>query len=555
MKYVQALMFCCLAGVVAAQPPDVSQSVASPEPAPATEEESVEAAYERAIEETSAGETHRGTLLDEDEHVRRAVTIIETHLKDRAEPVEPPGADMLILDLRQCVAKALAQNAQVRVAEEEVRAARARIGQANAQRLPQVKGAFAVTHTEYNEREQSPLTSLMSGGAGGFGGLGGFGGGTGDPLIDFGLPIALGVGGSILGQKLTPDLTPDDTLQTTQITVSQVLYAGGQIRAAVKASEYLAQSEEWKKAAKLAEIEYAAKQAYYDALLADALVRVAEGSVRTFKRNLSDAQQMYDVGMISHYEVTRAKTELGARQADLVAATNGRKLALAGLRRILFVPQDTPVELKPEFDWRPPTASVTELVATAYDQRPEIRALQNGILAAEEDLNRVKGEYKPRIGASADYKNTQGGSVSVPDGWTFTVGAEWELAAGGRRKHERLESRARLDSLKHQLADVERLVELDVTQAYIQIQDAMAKVDSERGTVELAREGLRLAELRFEEGVGTQSEILDAELALTNAETKLIQALRDYAVSNAALERATGDNWFAKEGLGDFPDN
>jgi outer membrane protein TolC len=72
----------------------------------------------------------------------------------------------------------------------------------------------------------------------------------------------------------------------------------------------------------------------------------------------------------------------------------------------------------------------------------------------------------------------------------------------------------------------------------------MAKVDSERGTVELATEGLRLAELRFQEGVGTQSEVLDAELALTNAETSLIQALREYAVANASLEKAAGLSWF-----------
>lgn len=107
-----------------------------------------------------------------------------------------------------------------------------------------------------------------------------------------------------------------------------------------------------------------------------------------------------------------------------------------------------------------------------------------------------------------------------------------------------LEARAQVTSLEHQLADLERLVELDVTQAHISIQDAMAKMESERGNVTLAQEGLRLAELRFQEGVGTQSEILDAELALTNAQSSLFQALREYAVANAALERATGNSWW-----------
>ncbi len=494
----------------------------------------------------------RPTVLDDNKPVQRAVEVILSHVE--ATPVKDTSSakDALRLDLKGCVQKALDQNAQIQVAHDELRAARARIGQARSAMFPQINGSFAVTHTEMNEREQNGLMSLLGGGTGGIGGLGSFGigglgGVTGDPLIDVGLPILLGVGGSVIGKKFTPKLTPDDTLEITQVTFSQVLYAGGQIRAAVKASEYLAQSQEWKKAATMAEVEFAAKQAYYDVLLTDALVNVAEGSVRTFERNLSDAQQMYDVGMISHYEVTRAKTELGARKADLVNAQNARRLALANLHRILYIPQEVPIELTPVFDWEPPSDPIDALISKAYEQRPEVKALQQAILAAEENLRRVKGEYKPKIGLNADYKNTQGGGVSIQDGWTFSVGAQWELLAGGRRRFERVESQAQIDNLKHQLADVEKLIELDVTRAHIQIQDAMAKVQSEKGTVELAQEGLRLAELRFKEGVGTQTEVLQAELALTSAETKLIQALRDYAVASASLERAVGDNWFAKD--------
>ena len=64
----------------------------------------------------------------------------------------------------------------------------------------------------------------------------------------------------------------------------------------------------------------------------------------------------------------------------------------------------------------------------------------------------------------------------------------------------------------------------------------------ERGTRELVKEGLRLAELRFRKA-GTQTETLDAELALTSADTALVQALRDYAVANSSLERAIGKSW------------
>jgi outer membrane protein TolC len=326
-----------------------------------------------------------------------------------------------------------------------------------------------------------------------------------------------------------------------------VLYAGGRIRAAIDAAKYLTDSQEWQKAATLAQVEFDAKRGFYDVLLVSALVEVAAESVRTFERNLTDAQQMFEVGMISNFEVLRAKTELGARKSELVAAKNALRLAEANLRRVLFLPEDTILELEASIDWRPSDTPVETYVDRALDNRPEIIVLEKSIAAAEKQVRGAWGQYLPRVGFQAEYSNTDNGGLATPDGWTFSVGAQYDIYAGGKRKYDVLEARSQVTSLEHQLADLERLVELDVTQAHISIQDAMAKMESERGTVTLAQEGLRLAELRFQEGVGTQSEILDAELALTNAQSSLFRALREYAVANAALERAMGSSWWREK--------
>ncbi len=412
---------------------------------------------------------------------------------------EAPSGNALLLDVRQCVEMALAQNARVMVADEDVAAAHARTGQARAQFMPQVKASSG-----YQRTNQPEL-------------------------------------GGMLG-KLVPmsALTGDEEMRSDQLSISQVLFAGGQIRAAVKASKYLAESQEWQRQATLDALAYDAKQAYYDCLLAQALVQVAEESVITFQRHLTDAEQMFDVGMISQFEVLRAKTELGARKADAVAARNIERLALVNLRRVLFVPQDTEVRLVGELAWVELTATVQELVEDAWSRRPEVRALEAGIAASEQNVRRTRGQYLPRVAAGAEWTNLDGGGQMVPEGWTYTIGGEWELFSGLRRKNEVAEAKASLRSLEYQLEDVKRLVELDVNSAYIQVQDAIAKIRSEKGTVALGTEGLRLAELRFQEGVGTQAEILDAQLALTNAQTGLDHALREYAVAHAALEKALG---------------
>ncbi len=339
----------------------------------------------------------------------------------------------------------------------------------------------------------------------------------------------------------------EDDFRTDKVELNQVLYAGGQIRAAIDASKYLAESQEWKQTATLAELEYQAKQAFYDAAATEALVSVAEASVKSFERNLSDAQQMLDVGMVSNFEVLRSKTELGNREASLVSARNAQRLSQANLRRIIAVPQDTVLHLEPKLDFLPYTPDKNELIAYANDHRPEIQSLKKGIEAAKADLDRVRGQYMPSAGANIQWQNVDNGGYTQPDGWTFSVAGQWDIYAGGKRKHEKVEAKARLDSLDGQLRDLEALVELDITRSIIQIRDAMARIASEKGNTKLAEEGLRLAELRFQEGVGKQSETLDAELALTTAKRGLVQGLRDMAVANATLERAIGKSWMQSD--------
>ena len=425
--------------------------------------------------------------------------------------VDADETDALTLDLRQCVEMALAQNAQVLVSQDDVDAARARVGQARSGLLPQVKTQVAFAHVD-------------------------------------GLESSIG---GIVGNLFASGLLPDKDTRTDKFSVSQVLFAGGQIRAAIQAADYLATSQQWQRQAILNELEFQTKQSYYACLLTRAIVRVADGSVKTFQRHLDDAKQMLDVGLISNFEVLRAKTEVGARQSDLVAAKNAQRLALVNLHRILALPQDQPFRLVGTPGMAPVETALDELLEQAYQNRPELLALDKAILAAERNVRRVKGQFLPRAAATADWTNTDGGGQSMPDGWTVALGLEWDLYTGGRRKHEMAEAKAQQKKLEHQRDDVKRLIELDVRRSYILMEDALAKIREEKGTVDLGREGCRLAQLRFQEGVGTQTETLDAELALTGAETALVRALNEYAVALASIEKATAQSWVAPESATD----
>lgn len=421
------------------------------------------------------------------------------------QPEDEPATEPLVLTAQSSVEMALRNSPGVLSAGEDVLGAWARRGQAVSAFFPTLTASVA-----YSFQEDA-------------------GGNFGENFIT----ELVAPGGADVKEITRRD----------QFSVQQVLFAGGQRIAALRASKYLAQSEGWQRSATLDSIEFQAKQAYYDCLLAQALVQVAMHSVVTFERHRADAQQKLDVGLASRFEVLRAETELGSRQADLVESENRRRLAYANLRRILAVSQDRTLLLADAITWIPVASTPGELAARASESRPELRSLQGAIAAAQQDVKRARGQYLPRAVATAEFTNSAEAGQFIIDGWTASLGAQWDIFSGGRRQFEISEARSRVRSLEHQLAEVELLVELEVRQAYIQVQDAIAKIEREQGNVELAREGQRLAALRFQEGVGTQADVLDAELALTNSETQLVLALRDYAVAHAAVDRSVGRSW------------
>lgn len=410
--------------------------------------------------------------------------------------------ETLALDLARCVDLAIAQNAQVLVADTEVALRESQTGQAQARRRPEVKAQWAYTYVDGLDQE------------------------IGRPVVQ----RLIGVDG----------YAPDKGTITTGLTVTQVLYAGGQIDAAIKASQYLAASESWRAEAVRAEIAYQARTAYHDALLAHAIVHVATEALTVFERHLADTEALESEGVVTPFEVRRAQTEVGARRADLASAEAAAQLADLNIRRLLALPDDQPLTYDRDLPHDVVSNPAADLKMRAKEQRPELRALADALAASHQQARAVKGKYLPQAAASVSWVNVDHGGQVLPDGWQVSVGAQWDLYLGGQRKHEQGEVRARTSGLKLQHADLERLVALDVEQALIRLHEGTVAMKTGQENVGLAAESVRLAKLRYQEGFGTQTEIIDSALVHTQAKTTLVQAIHDYYVAYASLQKALG---------------
>ena len=417
-----------------------------------------------------------------------------------------------VLDEAACVSLALQGNPQVGAAEETAVAAEARVNQARAARLPQVKADAAYTYID-------------------------------------GLPVDLYSGGAL--GFLAPGVSAEKWSLTGGVALEQVIFAGGRLQAAQAASTYLAKSEAWKTEATRQEIAFAAVRAYHDTRLAAALAQVAADRAQAYERHLSDAKNAFDVGLVAQFQVLRAESESGARASEQTAAASRASLAGLNLLRTLGLPQDTPFTLAEPGPPAPVEGALEDYLLKAQEQRPELRALDSALAAAAAQVRAQQGQYLPQAGAQLRYDDFDGGVSVTPKGWSVNVGLQWELFTSGRRKAEVAEARAQERNLEYQRADVAQLVELDVRQAWLRIEDANAQAASEEKNVALAEEGMRLAELRFQEGLGTQGELLDADVALNAARVQLARAHREQAVARAALRKAVGNDPMPAEAEGE----
>ncbi len=337
-----------------------------------------------------------------------------------------------------------------------------------------------------------------------------------------------------------------EALANGSIAVQQVIYAGGKIAAGIRATGHLTDAERLQQQAALTDVALEATRAYYQSLLAKAIVRVARESAENFESHLADANKALEVGAVSRFEVIRAQTELTSRKADLLKANSADDVATLNLRRLTGIEGEGPIYLEPDwFTAALPTEAVESLIEEALANRPELNALGKSIEAAEEQVNVKKADSRPQVAGLMQYQYIEGGGEAIPRGLAATVGVRWDWYTGGRVKNQVLEAKSQVRQLQHQRNEAERAVKLDVQQSYLRSKEAAQRILMQFATVRLAEEAQSLADLRFKQGVGTQTETLDADLALAQARTALVQALGDYFLAQADLSKASGRGWQA----------
>jgi outer membrane protein TolC len=283
------------------------------------------------------------------------------------------------------------------------------------------------------------------------------------------------------------------------------------------------------------------KQTYYGVLQTLALIKVAEDTLVQSDKRLEQAKGFYQAGTRPKIDVTNAEVNLANVQLALIRAKNNYQVARVNLNNAMGLREDLNFAVEEASEFKPRGIALQEILHSAYARRPEILQIKARQRSQEASVELARSGYYPTISGNASnlYRTDRPPRDFVWD-WSFGATLTVPIFSGFSTPNQIAEAKANLKNLEAQEETLRQNIRLEAEQAYLSLKEAMERIAVTEKSVAQAKENYDLASGRYQVGVGQPLEITDAEVLLANARANYIQALYDYKVAEARIDKAMG---------------
>jgi outer membrane protein len=331
------------------------------------------------------------------------------------------------------------------------------------------------------------------------------------------------------------------------LNLSQNLFAGGRIAAQVDAATAARRRADIQLASTRAQLVLEVARAYYDAALADRLVDISEATLAQVEETLRQVTLARQVGNQPEFELLRAQVTRDNQRPVLIQRRAERELAYTRLRLLLSLPAQLPLALTTPLNDAAPVpvarfASNPNLLGdTVTLNRAPVRQARESIAAQEAQVKVARAQRLPTVSLVSSW-----GRVGYPTGtfpaWgdfatNWTVGAQMSvpLFTGGRIRGDQMVAEASLLEARALFEQTRSLAELDTRTAVLQLEAARAQWQASAGTVEQASRAYQIAEIRYREGLSTQTELNESRILLRQSQANRALAARDLQIAQVRV--------------------
>ena len=281
------------------------------------------------------------------------------------------------------------------------------------------------------------------------------------------------------------------------------------------------------------------KQAYYGMLQAmQSKIAYAETVVQ-FSRHLDQARRFYEVGTKPRIDVTNAEVDLSQARLNLLKADNALRIARISLNNAMGVPDAPAYEVNDSTAYQDYPMDLATALARGYAARGDLASATAKREAAERSIDLARTGYYPVLSGSAGY-GWSGQEFPLDKQWTVGAALNFPLFSGFLTRSQVEEARANLETARANEEHIRQGIRFDVEQAFSNLTESRERIVLTELTVRQAKENRELAQGRYAAGVGNTIEVTDALVLEINAKTAHINALSDYRLAIASLEKAFG---------------
>jgi outer membrane protein TolC len=423
-------------------------------------------------------------------------------------PLVGGGQPLTLLD---AVRRSLEQNLTVRQAALQVAIARSQVSQALAGLWPTVQ--IIGSNTQTSPGSNQFLNGTIS------------------------IPSA-GITGASFNAVLPASVTPAwDVRGDIQYT----LYSGNAVQDQVAISRANLRAQESAFAATASQTVLSVRQAYYNYVQSEGQVAAAQRAVDASQEDVRVTQAQVRVGTSPQFNLLQAQVQLATAQRNLTQAKAAAVLAEQQLAAVVNLPISTAINATTPMGLPTPPQDVEALVKQGLSNRPEIAQAQANIQSAQAAVDLAAAGLRPNVtvfGGPAAVSNNL--LTNTPIIWTGTIQMTLTVFDGGLTRAKVEQARQQLNLARVQLEQTQQTVEEQVRAAYLNLQQAAESLTSAQTGLVAAQEALRIANVRFQAGVGTQLDVVTEIQNLASAEAAVVQAQFQYNLALAQIDQAVG---------------
>ena len=327
------------------------------------------------------------------------------------------------------------------------------------------------------------------------------------------------------------------------LTASIPLYTGGKVENAIKQAQLGHEVSQLEVATTKNNLKLESSQGYYQVLQSQLLLEIAKQTAADFRAHLDRVREMFDNGVVPWHDVLQTKVKLANAENTLVKAQNDYNLAIYSLNKTMGLPLHSEIRLTEPLIYQQYTSSLNDVIAFGLEHRPELFQRQENVKIRETQVNIARSENRPKVmlKGTIAWDDTEFTGTKNGD-WTAMLVTQLNVFDSGNTEAKIRQAQSGVLDAREQARQTHDDISLEISDAYLNMRESEKRISTNKVAVEEATVNFDIAQKAYSAGVGTNIDVMDAELALNQAKTNYTNSLFDYNISKARLNKAIGSS-------------